>query len=235
MQKPKSEKQQSHDMPQPDAPFYCWECKIPISEKVYNFSKNKYGKPLCWNHQQATEVPPPPTRSSPTASHYFCYICRASITEPVYNYSTMNIGMALCRNHQNTVTPEAIKLSKALKDLEVTHTLEAFDGYKHVDIAIESAMLYIELDGSQHNLSSKQLIADFERDKYSRKDGYDTIRVPNERVSQNVYRLASNIKTLALKREAELKEARNKLTVTGIMKSMIKTAVKLSKKLEEIE
>lgn len=143
--------------------------------------------------------------------------------------------MALCMRHQTTVTPEAVKLSKALRDLEVEHQLEAYDGHKHVDIAIESGKLYIELDGSQHGLSSKQMLADDERDKHSLKAGYLTKRIPNSWVNQNPHRLANSIKTLAEKRQRELKEEESKLTVTGIMKTMIKTAVKLSQKLEDFE
>lgn len=200
---------------------------------------SKFGKPLCMTHQKTIPTPPPPPRAATArtfSTKYFCYVCKQPITPPVFDYSSKNIGVALCMKHQKTVTPESVKLSKALRELEVEHQLEAYDGHKHVDVAIDRARLYIELDGSQHVLTSKQLIADFERDKHSRKDGYDTIRVANTAcTNKNIYRLANSIKTLALKREAELREAENSLTVAGIVKSMIKTAVKLSKKLENFQ
>ena len=82
-------------------------------------------------------------------------------------------------NHQKTVTPQALKLSKALKSFDVRHTLEYSDGHKHVDIAIESAKLYLELDGSQHAYSTKQMLADDSRDGHSHKAGYTTKRIPN--------------------------------------------------------
>lgn len=80
-------------------------------------------------------------------------------------------GKALCMTHQKTVTPQALKLSKALNNLDIKHKLEYDDGFKHVDIAIEWAKLYLELDGAQHAFSPKQMCADDERDKHSQKQG----------------------------------------------------------------
>ena len=214
--------------------YFCSQCKETISENVYKISKDRYGKPLCMKHQKASLHQQPQPRAYPK-KRFFCFVCKEIVSDQVYDYSMKHSGTPLCMSHQKTVTPEAIKLSKALKNLEVQHTLEAYDGYKHVDIAIESAKLYIELDGSQHGFNSKQMLADYDRDKHSRKAGYDTIRIPNIWVNQNVYRLANSINKLSMKRQTEIKENENKITVTGIMKTMIKTAVKLSKKLEDFE
>ena len=137
--------------------------------------------------------------------------------------------------HQKTVTPEALKLSKALRCLEVEHTLEACDGHKHVDIAIESAKLCIELDGSQHGFSSKQMLADDDRDKNSMRAGYSTKRIPNAWVNQNVNKLALNIARLVTKRQSEIQEQENKIAFTGIMKTVTSTARKLSEKLDNFE
>jgi len=35
--------------------YYCNVCKKPISEKVFFYSKNHYGKPLCMYHQKAAD------------------------------------------------------------------------------------------------------------------------------------------------------------------------------------
>jgi len=137
--------------------------------------------------------------------------------------------------HQKTVTPEAIRLSKALKNLEVENTLEQYDGHKLIDIAIESDKRYIELDGMQHAFNSKQMYANDDRDKHAHQAGYTTKRIPNALVNQNVNKLALNIARLADKRKAEIKEQESKMTVTGIMKTMINTSHKLSEKLEEFE
>ena len=142
-------------------------------------------------------------------------------------------------NHQKTVTPQALKLSKALKSFDVQHKLEYSDGHKHVDIAIESAKLYLELDGSQHAFNTKQMLSDDSRDIHSHKAGYDTKRIPNAWVDQNTDKLAANIAILVKKREYELKdkerERSQKTSLTGIMKTVIKSARKLSEELTDFE
>ena len=213
---------------------YCSQCKATISENVYNFSKDRYGKPLCLKHQKASLRKSPSPRAYPK-KRFYCFVCKEIVSDQEYDYSMMHSGTVLCMKHQKTVTPEAIKLSKALKNLEVQHTLEVYDGYKHVDIAIESAELYIELDGSQHGVSSKKMLADYNRDKHSRKAGYDTIRIPNIWVNQNVDRLANSISKLSMKRQSEIEEHEKKIAISGITEPMIKKDVMLSKKLEDFE
>lgn len=225
-------------------PYYCNICKESISENVYNYSKNKYGKALCMAHQKALAYPPPPSHPSPTQTFtikkYLCYVCKETISDQVYDYSMKHFGTALCMAHQKTVTPQALKLSNALKSYDVVHTLEYSDGHKHIDIAIESAKLYLELDGSQHAFSPKQMCSDDERDKHSLKAGYTTKRIPNLWVDQNVEKLAANIAILVKKREYELKDqdqtsGDKKITLTGIMKTAISVARKLSEKLDDFE
>jgi very-short-patch-repair endonuclease len=202
---------------------------------------DKYGKALCMAHQKsvsststhnhAQRLPPPPEQS--------CMVCNETVSNQVYDYSINHFGAPLCMTHQKTVTPQAIRLSNALRDFDVEHRLEQYDGYKHIDIAIESAKLYLELDGSQHAFSTKQMLADDDRDKHSLREGYTTKRISNTWVDQNVEKLAGNIAVLAKKREYELREQEKaheqEITLTGIMKSVIKTARKLSEKLENFE
>ena len=211
--------------------YYCTICKETISNNVYNFSKNRYGKPLCMTHQKTIAIPPPPPKTYPQ-KNYFCHVCNETISEPVYDYSRNHFGAALCMRHQKTVTPQAIKLSNALKNLDVKHKLEYSDGYKHIDIAIESAKLYLELDGTQHGFSPKQMCADDERDKYSLRDGFVTKRIPNVWVDQNVDRLAASIAVLANKRQFEIRESEKKISLSGIVKTVL---TKLSETLENYE
>ncbi len=182
--------------------YYCSICKETISEKVYGFSMDKFGKALCMTHQKnyAPEYKAP--------QRYFCSVCRDDISAQVYDFSMNHCGSALCRNHQKSVTPQALKLSKALKGFDVEHTLEQFDGYKHVDISIESAKLYLELDGGQHAFSTKQMLADDDRDKHSQKAGYITKRIPNAWVDKDANKLAANIAILVNKRQNELRGTR---------------------------
>ncbi|HVP92119.1 MAG TPA: DUF559 domain-containing protein [Acidobacteriota bacterium] len=209
--------------------YYCSVCKETISERVYRFSMEKFGRALCIDHQK------PFTPQSRISEKNLCTVCKESISNQVYDYSMKHYGSALCMNHQKTVTPQALKLSKALTSFDVEHKLEQYDGYKHVDIAIESAKLYLELDGSQHAFSTRQMLADDDRDKHSQKAGYTTKRIPNAWVDQNVDRLAANIAMLVNKRQNELREQGNRITITGIVKSVVKTARKLSEKLDDFE
>jgi len=160
---------------------------------------------------------------------YFCSVCKETISERVCNFSKDKFGIALCMNHQKTVTPQAIKLSNSLKRQGVNHQLEYGDGFKHVDIAVPWAKLYLELDGKHHAFSSKQMCADDERDKYSQKEGYTTKRIPNEWVDANVDRLARSIATLAKKRYREIKENEKQFSLTGMVKKLLS---KLSEQLD---
>jgi very-short-patch-repair endonuclease len=209
--------------------YYCSVCKETMSENVYRYSIDHFGKALCMNHQKTS----PKKEVAP--HRYVCSICKESISENVSRFSTDRFGASLCMNHQKTVTPQALKLSKALKDMDVKHTLEYDDGFKHVDIAIEWAKLYLELDGSQHVFSPKQMCTDDERDKHSLEDGFVTKRIPNIWIDKDVDRLALSIATLANKRYREILKNEKKVTLTGIMKTVISTARKLSEKLENFE
>jgi very-short-patch-repair endonuclease len=166
---------------------------------------------------------------------YYCYVCKKTINQKEYDYSINNNGIALCSNHQKTVTPHALKLSKALNNLRIEHKLEHGDGFKHVDIAIEFARLYVELDGSQHVLSPKQMLADDERDKHSLKAGFITKRIPNNAIEMDVDSVATGIAMLAHKRYKEITEEKKKHSIRGIMKNVIKTTRNISEKLENFE
>lgn len=76
-------------------------------------------------------------------------------------------------------TPEARELGRLLKGYGWKVELEKWDGHKHIDIAITEAKVNIEVDGSHHNLSPRQALADLMRTYYSFKKGYVTLRIPN--------------------------------------------------------
>ena len=141
-------------------------------------------------------------------------------------------GCALCMHQQKTVAPPATKLSNALNNLDVKHKLEYDDDHKHVDIAIEWAKLYLELDGAQHAFSPKQMCVDDERDKYSQKAGFTTKRIANVWVDRDVDRLALSIASLANKRYREILENEKRHSLTRIMKVVLS---KLPERLENFE
>lgn len=176
---------------------------------------------------------------------YYCSVCKEIISEKVCRYSIDIFGAALCINHQKTVTPQAVKLSNALKNMKIENVLEYNDGFKHVDIAIIPSKLYIELDGSQHVFSPKQMCADDERDKHSSQDGFYTMRIANIYIDKDVDKVAVSVAQLANKRYREILEnekqqslaSKNekKHSLKGVMKTVVSKAREISDKLEKFE
>lgn len=90
-------------------------------------------------------------------------------------------------------TPETIELKEALENLGVEVKLEAFDGFKHVDIEIAKAKLDIEVDGVYHLTNPKQILSDLNRSYYSHKDGFNTIHIPNEMVRKYLKEISEGL------------------------------------------
>lgn len=83
-------------------------------------------------------------------------------------------------------TPEAQRLCYALKSQGVSAFIDFWDGHKHIDIAIPSAKINIEVDGLHHNAKPQQALADLKRTYYSFKKGYFTLRIPNSLIHSNL-------------------------------------------------
>ena len=164
---------------------------------------------------------------------YYCSICKETITEKVYRASMNQFDKALCKAHQKKVTLQALKLSKALDDKGVNHSLEYDDGFKHVDIAIKWAKLYLEIEGSQHLYVPKQMITDYKRDKYSLKDGFYTIRIPNMIIDKDIRSVAECVSDLASLRHREISNNQKKTTRNGIPKTGVKIPSKKSRKIRK--
>lgn len=94
----------------------------------------------------------------------------------------------------------AKKLYRILKERGIACWLEHWDEYKHVDMCLPDAKLYIEVDGPEHYLNAKQIIADIKRDRYSEKEGFDTFRVNNEMIDEHLDELADAIEVVARER-----------------------------------
>lgn len=131
-------------------------------------------------------------------SQHRCSICKNKITEDVYRYSVNNFGKALCRKHQGT--RQAKKLYCALKKRWVNCELEAYDGYKHVDISIPQAKLNIEIDGKHHFTNPERLYSDLKRDYWSTKNGFDTIHIPNAMIDEEIEKIADSITEVTRRR-----------------------------------
>lgn len=134
--------------------YYCNDCDEDINSKEAKYSKEKYGIYLCRDCQK--------------------------------NYSkSTKIKVISKQTIKPIPTTEAKKLYDELKRIGVdikSKNLEKWDGHKHIDLAIPKAKLNIEVDGSQHNLSSEQALRDLKRTYYSFKKGYLTLRIPNSLV-----------------------------------------------------
>jgi very-short-patch-repair endonuclease/chaperonin cofactor prefoldin len=157
---------------------------------------------------------------------YYCSICKKTISEEVYSASMNQFDKALCSDHQKRVTPQALKLYKALREKGVNPILEKNDGFKHVDIAIEWAKLYIEIDGSHHLFSPQQVIADYKRDTYSLKDEFYTKRFSNTSIDEDVRSVAECISDLASLRYREISNNQKSITPDGSSKTVVENPPK---------
>jgi len=90
-------------------------------------------------------------------------------------------------------TKETLALAKALQVRGVEIKLEHWDGHKHVDIFIPRARIYLEIDGVPHYTEPDRLVADFNRDFYSFKEGYFTKHITNEAINSHLDKIADAI------------------------------------------
>jgi len=162
-----------------------YEIFFDVISKVYNIVKEK-------NELESFEKELKTKKRSTETSNYYCKICKSKIDKETYNYSNKYFNKALCKNHQGTKHHR--DLFFALKKRGIPCEFEAYDGYKHVDIAIHDIKLYIEVDGEHHTIDSNQFIADLKRDKLSNEGGYQIRRFTNKIISEHIIEIADNIK-----------------------------------------
>lgn len=104
---------------------------------------------------------------------------------------------------QRTATPTAKHLYAALKKRGIQAILEYHDGKKCVDIALPNSKLYLEIDGSLHYTNPYQIIRDIRRDHCSeKKNGYDTIRIPNTEIEKHCEEIADALVIVIEKRKS---------------------------------
>lgn len=77
-------------------------------------------------------------------------------------------------------TTLVLALQTALEKRGVKTVHEHFDGFKHVDLFLPEANIYIEVDGIQHLTSPGQIIADFKREHFSDTERINTLHISNE-------------------------------------------------------
>ena len=99
---------------------------------------------------------------------------------------------------------QSTKLFDALRKRGVDAQIEYSDGHKHVDIAILSSRMYIEVDGLNHFIDPEQIIRDFKRNHYSDGDDFSTFYVTNQILDKYLEEVAD-----ALEKVVKEKTARN--------------------------
>jgi very-short-patch-repair endonuclease len=165
--------------------YYCSKCKKTIPYAVYSYSMENHGKALCREHQK-----------SPSGIIRNVIKTVFSDLEPKRRpYPKQRTFPTKKETKKTEPTPEAKSLYYALKKRGIRSELEKWDGFKHIDIAITSAKLNIEVDGKQHH-SHRQSLADLKRTFHSSKKGYETIRIPNTLVRKDVKEAAEYIAEL---------------------------------------
>lgn len=101
-------------------------------------------------------------------------------------------------------TKEADDLKKALEDKGIRVLVELHDGYKHIDLAIPSAKINLEIDGIQHLTDPFQIVSDLSRGYYSHRNGYDTMHIPNEMIRLHLKEIATALAEASKIREKKL-------------------------------
>lgn len=86
----------------------------------------------------------------------------------------------------NGISDQARKLHSALLQRGVEVEIEKWDEHKHIDISIEEAGLYIEIDGDDHYTDADTIMRDLKRDYFSNEEGYDTIHIPNFIIDEQI-------------------------------------------------
>ena len=101
----------------------------------------------------------------------------------------------------NLPTKQVIDFNEAIKKRGIKTDLEYWDKHKHIDLAILSARIFIEVDGIQHLTNAEQIIRDFKRDHYSDGDDFNTIRIPNELLKTHLEEIADAITEVVKQRQ----------------------------------
>lgn len=102
----------------------------------------------------------------------------------------------------NGISDQARKLHSALVQRGIEAEIEKWDDHKHIDLSIECAGLYIEIDGLLHYTNAETIMRDLKRDYFSNEDGYDTIHIPNFVIDEHIDAVADALAEVATHRSS---------------------------------
>ncbi|MDO6491590.1 MAG: hypothetical protein ABJD66_11285 [Cellulophaga sp.] len=131
-----------------------------------------------------------------------CLECKKELSYIDHKNAIDAFGVELCAKHQvrlnrlilkNNTPIEAIQLYYGLKSRGLTPMLEWWDGKKSIDIAISRVKLNIEIDTEYNMLTHEQAINDLEEAMHSFKNGFTTIRIPNDLIKHHFTETINNI------------------------------------------
>lgn len=131
-----------------------------------------------------------------------CLECKKELSYIDHKNAIDAFGVELCAKHQvrlnrlilkNNTPIEAIQLYYGLKNRGLTPMLEWWDGKKSIDIAISRVKLNIEIDTEYNMLTHEQAINDLEEAMHSFKNGFTTIRIPNDLIKHHFTETINNI------------------------------------------
>ena len=91
--------------------YHCSICNEAINEKVNEYSRKHFGKPLCLKHQKIAE----------SQNKHSCSDCGQAITYGEFKFSMRNFDKPLCRDCQ---PEEEEKVSAAPNKFPGTYKIE---------------------------------------------------------------------------------------------------------------
>jgi very-short-patch-repair endonuclease len=137
----------------------------------------------------------------------YCMCCPDQIHYNEFTFSAYAYGIPMCQDcvrQYIAKIPESTEVERMLYTALVCRGIPAelqyFDGFKTVDIAIQSARLHIEVDGVQHG-KADQALTDLLRTKFSLDQEVVTLRIPNSLVLQKLDDTTSILAQVSMSRQ----------------------------------
>jgi len=107
------------------------------------------------------------------------------------------------------ISDQARKLHSALLQRGVEADIEKWDGHKHIDVSLDDAALYLEIDGDHHYTDSDTILRDLKRDYFSSDEGFGTIHIPNDMIDTHLDKVADALVKVVRVRKSELANNQN--------------------------
>ncbi len=102
--------------------YYCKECKAGITSEEYEYSINKYGKPLCRFHQKSNSSDNSSDGLSKRESKYKEGMIKGRIAETLIEELFLSLGYNVFRYGMENTVPGIVKLLKGVKS-DVAETI----------------------------------------------------------------------------------------------------------------